>query len=150
MCDDAAAVAARLTREVVLIQGLPGTGKTYVGVEIVRTLMKNSREWLHGSASWRGGENRGAPQVNGDLPAMFPILCICFTNHELDQFLEALLDPNIVTVEEVVRVESRSKSERLALCVMQRGQETKEEFKRRKEIEERASRKEDEIRKLYG
>ena len=146
----AAAVAAGLTREVALIQGPPGTGKTYVGVEIVRTLMKNSGGWLHESASWRGGENGVAPQVNGDLPAMFPILCICFTNHALDQFLEALLDSNIVTVDEVVRVGSRSKSERLALCVMQRGKETTEEYKRRKEIEERATRKEEEIRNCMG
>lgn len=39
-----------------------------------------------------------------------PILCICYTNHALDQFLEHLLDENVTSI---VRVGARSKSERL-------------------------------------
>jgi hypothetical protein len=39
-----------------------------------------------------------------------PILCVCYTNHALDQFLEALLDRGIT---KIVRVGSRSNSERL-------------------------------------
>ncbi|KAG0010219.1 hypothetical protein BGZ82_003553, partial [Podila clonocystis] len=39
-----------------------------------------------------------------------PILCICYTNHALDQFLEHLLDKDIV---DIVRVGARSKSEKL-------------------------------------
>lgn len=39
-----------------------------------------------------------------------PILCICYTNHALDQFLEHLLDKDIL---DIVRVGARSKSDRL-------------------------------------
>jgi hypothetical protein len=39
-----------------------------------------------------------------------PILCICYTNHALDQFLEHLLDQKITNI---VRVGSQSKSTRL-------------------------------------
>lgn len=38
------------------------------------------------------------------------ILCVCYTNHALDQFLEALLDKGIT---DIVRIGSRSKSARL-------------------------------------
>lgn len=38
------------------------------------------------------------------------ILCVCYTNHALDQFLEALLDKGIT---DIVRIGSRSKSKRL-------------------------------------
>lgn len=37
-------------------------------------------------------------------PVSTPILCVCFTNHALDQFLEGLLDAGI---EGVVRVGGR-------------------------------------------
>jgi len=37
-------------------------------------------------------------------------MCVCYTNHALDQFLEALLDKGI---QEIVRIGSRSKSKRL-------------------------------------
>jgi len=40
-----------------------------------------------------------------------PILCICYTNHALDQFLEHLLEKG---VENIVRIGARSKSEALA------------------------------------
>lgn len=39
-----------------------------------------------------------------------PILCICYTNHALDQFLEHLLDQGVTSI---VRVGSRSKSDLL-------------------------------------
>ena len=39
-----------------------------------------------------------------------PILCICYTNHALDQFLEHLLDQKVTSI---VRVGARSKSARL-------------------------------------
>lgn len=45
-----------------------------------------------------------------------PILCICYTNHALDQFLEHLLDRGIL---DIVRVGARSKSERLEQYNMQ-------------------------------
>lgn len=48
-----------------LTQGPPGTGKTYVGVQLCDILLRHSAA---------------------------KILCVCYTNHALDQFLEALLD----------------------------------------------------------
>ncbi|CAG8526836.1 2633_t:CDS:10, partial [Gigaspora rosea] len=70
-----------LCREIALIEGPPGTGKTFVGVELMRVLLAN-----------RKATNIG------------PILTICFTNHALDQFLE-------VGIQNIVRLGSRSKSE---------------------------------------
>lgn len=49
-------------------------------------------------------------------PQLDPILCICYTNHALDQFLEALLRSTVVQTHEIVRIGSRSKSELLQAC----------------------------------
>lgn len=65
------------------MQGPPGTGKTYTGVALCDLILK------HSSAS---------------------IMCVCYTNHALDQFLEALLDKGITGI---VRIGSHSKSKRL-------------------------------------
>uniref|UniRef100_K3X2E8 NF-X1-type domain-containing protein n=1 Tax=Globisporangium ultimum (strain ATCC 200006 / CBS 805.95 / DAOM BR144) TaxID=431595 RepID=K3X2E8_GLOUD len=80
------AFAAALTQQVCLIQGPPGTGKSYVGTKIVQGIL-NQRHLQIG-----------------------PILCVCYTNHALDQFLEDLVKDG-VPVERIVRVGSRSKSE---------------------------------------
>ncbi|CAG8591908.1 3194_t:CDS:10 [Funneliformis mosseae] len=82
------ALVSALTREIALIEGPPGTGKTVVGVEIMKVLLAE--------------ENRKA--------RIGPILTICFTNHALDQFLEHLLDENITNI---VRLGSRTKSEKI-------------------------------------
>ncbi|KAK6500438.1 hypothetical protein TWF481_010782 [Arthrobotrys musiformis] len=76
-----------LSREVGLIQGPPGTGKSFVGTKIVKVLLAN--------------------KVKARLG---PVLCVCYTNHALDQFLEHLLDTGI---NNIVRLGSQSKSERL-------------------------------------
>ncbi|XP_073534615.1 NFX1-type zinc finger-containing protein 1-like isoform X2 [Phyllobates terribilis] len=76
-----------LTSELSIIQGPPGTGKTYVGLKIVRALLKNGKVW-------RRGRN--------------PILIVCYTNHALDQFLEGIYKSNHC---KMVRVGSRSNSE---------------------------------------
>lgn len=67
-----------------LIQGPPGTGKSYTGVAIIKTLLKNR-----------------------DAAKMGPIICVCYTNHALDQLLEHLIDDG---VKQVIRLGSRSKS----------------------------------------
>ncbi|PKC70238.1 hypothetical protein RhiirA1_502071 [Rhizophagus irregularis] len=85
----AKALVSALTREIALIEGPPGTGKTVVGVEIMKVLLAE--------------KNR--INISG------PILTICFTNHALDQFLEHLLDDEIT--EKIVRLGSRTKSERI-------------------------------------
>ncbi|PKY54892.1 P-loop containing nucleoside triphosphate hydrolase protein [Rhizophagus irregularis] len=84
----AKAVISALTREIALIEGPPGTGKTVVGIEIMKVLL---------------AENNRAN--------IGPILTICFTNHALDQFLEHLLDKNIT--ENIVRLGTRTKSEKV-------------------------------------
>ncbi|KAF9203482.1 hypothetical protein BGZ49_006382 [Haplosporangium sp. Z 27] len=81
------ALIETLCREVALISGPPGTGKTRIGVDLMRVLLHNKKAMNCG-----------------------PILCICYTNHALDQFLEHLLD---IKVKNIVRVGARSKSERL-------------------------------------
>ena len=70
---------------IALIQGPPGTGKSYTGVAIAKTLLKN----------------RKAAQLG-------PIICVCYTNHALDQLLESLVKDG---VEQIIRLGSRSKSE---------------------------------------
>ncbi|GBC01063.1 hypothetical protein RclHR1_04050006 [Rhizophagus clarus] len=82
------ALISSLTREIALVEGPPGTGKTVVGIQIMKVLLAK--------------ENR---HTN-----IGPILTICFTNHALDQFLEHLLDENIINI---VRLGSRSKSDKI-------------------------------------
>ncbi|RYP92615.1 hypothetical protein DL770_001257 [Monosporascus sp. CRB-9-2] len=76
-----------LSRSLALIQGPPGTGKSFTGEKIIQVLLAN-----------KSGANLG------------PILCVCYTNHALDQLLEHLLDQG---VKGIIRIGSRSKSERL-------------------------------------
>ncbi|KAL6921145.1 hypothetical protein FSST1_005171 [Fusarium sambucinum] len=82
-----AALLNTLTRELSLVQGPPGTGKSYTGEKIIKVLL-NSRK----------------------RAKLGPILCVCYTNHALDQLLEHLLDDGIKSI---IRMGSRSKSERL-------------------------------------
>ncbi len=70
-----------------LIQGLSGIGKSYIDVAIIKALL----------------ENRDAAKLG-------PIICVCYTNHALDQLLEHLIKDG---VEQLVRLRSRSKSELL-------------------------------------
>lgn len=76
-----------LSRELSLIQGPPGTGKSYSGEKIIKVLLANKEEASIG-----------------------PILCVCYTNHALDQLLEHLLDDGI---DKIIRIGSGSKSGRL-------------------------------------
>lgn len=80
-------VVHALSRGLALIQGPPGTGKSYTGVAIIKTLLRN-----------RTKANIG------------PIICVCYTNHALDQLLEHLIQDG---VGQVIRLGSRSKSEHL-------------------------------------
>ncbi|KAF8417390.1 hypothetical protein EV426DRAFT_645842 [Tirmania nivea] len=77
------ALIGGLTRELALIQGPPGTGKSYVGVQLCKILLRNDAKLKLG-----------------------PIVCVCYTNHALDQFLVDLLESG---VERIVRLGSRSK-----------------------------------------
>ena len=79
------AVIQALSTGLALIQGPPGTGKSYTGESIIKTL-------LH---------NREAADLG-------PIICVCYTNHALDQLLEHLVKGG---VSQIIRLGSRSKSE---------------------------------------
>ncbi|KAL4804436.1 P-loop containing nucleoside triphosphate hydrolase protein [Aspergillus unguis] len=81
----AEALISALTHEVALIQGPPGTGKSYVGIQLAKCLVSN-KERL----------------------ALGPLLCVCYTNHALDQFLSELYKTGITRI---VRIGSRSSSE---------------------------------------
>ncbi|KAI4162421.1 MAG: hypothetical protein LQ342_003987 [Letrouitia transgressa] len=74
-----------LSNSLALIQGPPGTGKSYTGVAIIKTLLGNRSIIKSG-----------------------PIICVCYTNHALDQLLEHLIKDG---VDQIIRVGSRSKSE---------------------------------------
>lgn len=76
-----------LSRGLSLIQGPTGTGKSYTGKKIIQVLLAN--------------------KAKADLG---PILCVCYTNHALDQLLEHLLEDGNTNV---IRIGSQSKSERL-------------------------------------
>eukprot|EP01048_Picozoa_sp_COSAG05_P018459 COSAG05_NODE_2703_length_2745_cov_4.886779_2_plen_592_part_01 len=77
------ALKAALRDRVSLIQGPPGTGKTFLGELIAQVIL-------------------GATDAT--------ILCVCYTNHALDQFLEALMDRGI---DDIVRLGGRSNNERI-------------------------------------
>lgn len=78
------AVLYALSNDLTLIQGPPGTGKSYTSVAIIKTLLKN----------------RSAAELG-------PIICVCYTNHALDQLLGHLVKGG---VKQIVRIGSRSKS----------------------------------------
>ncbi|KIV79097.1 hypothetical protein PV11_06683 [Exophiala sideris] len=86
------ALLASLNRSLALIQGPPGTGKSFTGVALIKTLL-----------GIRERANLG------------PILCVCYTNHALDQLLEDLVRQNVT---QVIRMGSRSKSEVLEQCTL--------------------------------
>ncbi len=96
-----------LSRCLALVQGPPGTGKSYTGEKIIKVLLANK-----------------------EAAGLGPIICVCYTNHALDQLLEHLLDTG---VKQIVRIGSQSKSERLKKVnirkVVQKSERTKAEKK---------------------
>lgn len=83
----AKALVHTLQRRVGLIQGPPGTGKSYTGVALIKVLLANRAK----------------------IKDFGPIICVCYTNHALDQLLEDVLESNITS--QVIRIGSQSKSE---------------------------------------
>jgi len=124
----AEAVVRSLSRSLALIQGPPGTGKSYTGVQLIKILLAN--------------------KLAGGLG---PIVCVCFTNHAIDQGLERLLDEG---VQHVIRIGGSSKSERLADVdlreVFQRLELTKTEKNDRWRLKGQAHREVEEINHLLG
>ena len=79
-----------ISQSISLIQGPPGTGKSFVGSQIVNFLIRNESNIFQKSNKT-------------------PILCICYTNHALDQFLINLHKIGISKFD-IVRIGSRSRS----------------------------------------
>ncbi|RHZ53052.1 hypothetical protein CDV55_103786 [Aspergillus turcosus] len=88
----ARALVHSLQHRIGLIQGPPGTGKSYTGAALIRVLLANKKQ---------GKSNIG------------PVLCVTYTNHALDQLLEALIDKGVTS--QIIRIGSQSKSEELRL-----------------------------------
>ncbi|KAK2703369.1 hypothetical protein QYM36_018158 [Artemia franciscana] len=86
-----------LTEKVAIIHGPPGTGKTFIGLKVVQTLLANHHIWRINEVS---------------QSVKSPILIVCYTNHALDQFLEGIL--RFTT--DVVRIGGMSKSEAIKAC----------------------------------
>ena len=82
-----AALVNALGRSLALIQGPPGTGKSYVAVQAVKILLARREE-----------------------AEMGPIICVCYTNHALDQFLEQILSQG---TKKIIRLGAGSKSKAL-------------------------------------
>ena len=79
----AEALQSIFDRKVVLVQGPPGTGKSYVGVQMVKAILMAAQD--------------------ASPPRKVKILCLCYTNHALDSFLEELID-NQIPVNSFVRM----------------------------------------------
>jgi hypothetical protein len=69
----AEALELMMEKYVVLVQGPPGTGKTYIGVWMVKVMLE-------------------AQLLKFPPGPPLRILCLCYTNHALDTFLESLID----------------------------------------------------------
>jgi hypothetical protein len=80
------AFKAALTKKYVLIQGAPGTGKTFIGQRVIKAMIENL-------------------YTTGRLKN--PIAIICNNNHTLDHFLEGVLK----ITDKLVRIGSQSKCE---------------------------------------
>lgn len=90
------------------IVGPPGTGKTFVGVELAHAILQTSKQQL---------------------------LVVCYTNHALDQFLEAMIDKKGWGVPKVARLGIKSKNETLSkYCVWERVREQRPDNADRKRV----------------
>ncbi|KAL8011384.1 putative P-loop containing nucleoside triphosphate hydrolase, DNA2/NAM7 helicase, AAA [Plasmopara halstedii] len=81
--DQAKALVEALSSRVACIQGLPGTGKSYIGSMLTNIIIEAK---------------------------ISPVLVVCYTNHALDQFLCHLLDIGITNL---VRIGGQCKEPRL-------------------------------------
>ena len=86
---------------VALIQGAPGTGKTHVGLSILKILLRTRETQM------RNDENTDFKLK--DSLCNQPFLVLTQSNHVLDQFLELIMSEE----RNIVRIGSRSESERI-------------------------------------
>ena len=122
------ALLGALSRRLALVQGPPGTGKSYTGVSLIKVLLSN--------------------RVKSRLG---PIVCVCYTNHALDQLLGHLVKGDI---KGVIRIGSRSKSEALEPLnlrrISQRSNKTKTEKQKEWETQTELGRQTSDISSLLN
>jgi hypothetical protein len=106
----ATALVHSLQHRIGLIQGPPGTGKSYTGVTLIRVLLANKKQ---------GKTNLG------------PVLCVTYTNHALDQLLDALIDKGVTS--QIIRIGSQSKSDQLKFLNLRHIAKDAEKTKRERE-----------------
>ena len=82
------AFVAGLTRKLSLIKGPPGTGKSFTGIKVIDTVLKNKA-----------------------VIGVEPVVVIAYTNHALDNFLLGILEANPDA--KLVRIGGRSKIEEI-------------------------------------
>ncbi|XP_012266799.2 NFX1-type zinc finger-containing protein 1-like [Athalia rosae] len=85
------ALKGALQQELSVLHGPPGTGKTFMALQIASTLITNSSAWY----------NPAQPT---------PMIVVCLTNHALDQFLEGILE----YTDSLLRIGEQSKNPKLA------------------------------------
>ncbi|KAK2755769.1 hypothetical protein FQN54_005919 [Arachnomyces sp. PD_36] len=145
--DNAQAVALvdSLSRRLALIQGPPGTGKSYTGVALIKVLLANKNKQTRRFLG-PGLQVNVNPGTN-----IGPIVCVCYTNHALDQLLEHLVKGG---VKQVIRIGSRSKSELLAECTLRKVaskmEKTKTEKTRMYELYQALEALEEDLENLFG
>ena len=80
--------------------------QSFIGVQLVRILLNNTVQ----SPTYSRANALHKPVIG-------PILCVCYTNHALDQILEHLLETGVST-EEVVRIGGRSTNPKIQACAL--------------------------------
>jgi hypothetical protein len=120
-----AAFRAARTREISIIQGPPGTGKTFIGIQIAKFLLANRRHFLPYTKAPAAENDDAEDDEDGPSPPTIvgsPVLVVCYTNHALDQFLEAVLkemeEMGMRPEDQLIRVGGRTKSERMSELVL--------------------------------
>ena len=104
--------------EIALIQGPPGTGKTFIGKKIMEALLINKTKW--------------------DRQGVSPILVVCYTNQALDQFLEKIIELDIIKdakcsgnpSHKIARIGGGCKSEKVKECLKEMQEVDKKNGKR--------------------
>ena len=83
-----------MTKELAIIQGPAGTGKTFIGLKIVEALLANSFAWstnppeISCPQDYRFHRDADVLDYYRQCPIGNTIVVVSYTNHALDQFLE--------------------------------------------------------------
>ncbi|EAW11252.1 putative NF-X1 finger and helicase domain protein [Aspergillus clavatus NRRL 1] len=126
----AAALVHSLQHRIGLIQGPPGTGKSFTGVALIRVLLANRKKNHH------------------EKTDIGPVLCVTYTNHALDQLLEALIDKDVTS--QIIRIGSQSKSDQLQPLNLRKIAKDAEKTRREREAQYHLHRELEEYEKEFA